>query len=92
MQNSAEVSTSTVSVFIAIDVRSLLLTCRSPSSADLRDSSEKYRALCLWITSNSVPPTTRTIMTMTNVCMMLDGTDAESSANGLVVNIDGAPL
>ena len=36
--------------------------------------------------SNSVPPTTRPIMTATNACIRTGDRDAESSAKGLVVN------
>src|SRR4029079_16388774 len=37
--------------------------------------------------SNSVPATTKTAMTTTYVCMTAGDTDAEGSANGLLVNM-----
>jgi hypothetical protein len=39
------------------------------------------------MTSKIVPTATKIAITTTNVCMTVDGMEADSSANGLLVNI-----
>ena len=63
LQNSPEASTSTTAVCTAIETSSPPPTGCAPFA--LRMFWKKYLALPLCTTSNSVPATTRTIMTTT---------------------------
>ena len=65
LQNSADIATSTAAVWIAIPTSRPPPTGCVPRSLDFLQFSKKYRALFLWMTSNSVPPTTRRIMMTT---------------------------
>src|SRR5262245_26740244 len=91
LQNSPDASTSTRAVWTAIDASSPPPTCLDPLLLDLRQWSKKYLALPLWTMSNSVPAATNAIMMTTYVCMSAGDTDAESSANGLIVNTIVSP-
>jgi hypothetical protein len=62
-------------------------TCFFALLLEFRQLLKKYLALFLCMTSKSVPPATKRAMTTTYVCMTVGGTDAESSAKGLLVNI-----
>src|SRR5579863_6152510 len=87
LQNSPEAMTSTAAVCIATDTILTLPTCRLALFLAFRQLSKKYLALLLWTTSKSVPLTTSKTMTTTYACMMMGGIDAESSENGLLLNI-----
>src|ERR1700680_4358818 len=87
LQNSPEVTTSTTAVWTAMDTISPPPICCFAFFLEFRQLLTKYLALFLCTMSKSVPPATKRAMTTTYVCMTVGGTDAESSANGLLVNI-----
>jgi hypothetical protein len=76
-----------MAVLIAMETISPPPTFCVPLAADLRQLFQKYTALFLCKVSYTVPTTTRIIMTIMYVCITEGDMDAESSANGLVVNI-----
>jgi hypothetical protein len=58
------------------------------AAAELLPLVPKYLALPLCTMSNSVPAATSTTMMITKVGMKAGGMNAESMANGLLVNIE----
>jgi hypothetical protein len=62
-------------------------TCCFALFVELRQLLKKYVALCLCMMSKSVPPTTNKAITTMYVCMTVGDTDAESLANGLLMNM-----
>src|SRR3974390_3106976 len=80
--------TSTTAVCTAMDIISPPPTCCFAFFLEFRQLSKKYLALLLWTMSTIVPTTTKRAITTTYVCMAAGGTDAESSANGLLVNME----
>src|SRR5258708_18593827 len=91
LQNSPEVMTSTTAVRTAIDAISPPPICSFALFLEFRQLLKKYVALFLCMMSKSVPLATKRAITTMYVCMTLGSTDAESSANGLLVNIDRHP-
>ena len=87
LQNSADVSTSAMPVWMAMPIFSPPETGLAAPRWALRIFSKKNLALPLCTMSNSVPSTTNATMTMTNACITVGEMDAESAANGLLVNI-----
>ena len=89
LQNSEEVSTLEAKVCNAM-LTLVLKPIGDPWSFDLRKLAKKYFALPLWITSKSVPTTTRMIIRIRYPCMTTGGMVADNSANGLSVNINAS--
>src|SRR5215831_11003775 len=96
LQNSPEAMTSTTAVWTAMASISPPPTCCFALFVELRQLLKKYVALFLCMMSKSVPAATKKAITTTYACMTLGGTDAESSANGLLMNmidtcLEGSP-
>src|SRR5262245_17989101 len=92
LQNSPEAMTSTTAVWTAMASISPPPTCCFALSVELRQLLKKYVALFLCMMSKSVPATTKKAITTTYACMTLGGTEAESSANGLLMTMVDACL